>query len=152
MVNIEKGGCKNIRSRVIEKSSGKNRRVTARKATQRTLHASRRISIAFSIVELSGPRPLRWGMGIVFRPRIWDHGALAFSFEVQPTSQTTAAGRVATPPTSTQLHASTVTSILGYPISLAYTMRKFSLLSNKPRLVAPFYDGYIYPYGQCRSL
>jgi len=64
-------------------------------------------------------------MDIVFRPRIWDHGALTFSFEAQPTFQTTAAGRVATSPTSTPPHAS-ITSTLDYPISLAYTMQKFS--------------------------
>ena len=74
--------------------------------------------------ELSGPRPLRRGMDIVFRPRIWDHGALTFSFKALPIFRATAAGRVATPPTPTPPHANT-TSTLDCPISLAYTMRKF---------------------------
>ena len=67
---------------------------------------------------------MRRGMDIVFRPRIWDHGALTFSLEARPIFRATAAGRVATPPTPTPPHAST-TSTLDYPISLAYAMRKF---------------------------
>jgi len=63
------------------------------------------------------------GMDIVFRPRIWDHGALTFSFEARPTFQTTAAGRVATPPTPTPPHAS-ITLARDCPISSAYMMRK----------------------------
>ena len=67
---------------------------------------------------------MRRGVDIVFRPRIWDHGALTFSFEARPIFRATAAGRVATPPTPTPPHVST-TSTLDCPISLAYTMRKF---------------------------
>ena len=67
---------------------------------------------------------MRRGVDIVFRPRIWNHGGLTFAFEARPIFRATAAGRVATPPTPTPSHAST-TSTLDYPISLAYTMRKF---------------------------
>ena len=69
-------------------------------------------------------------MDIVFKPRIWDHGTLTFSFEAQPTFQITAAGRVATPPTLIPPHASITSTLeseaIFLPIALRLNLISFS--------------------------
>ena len=66
--------------------------VTVRKATTCT-HESRRVSRAFYIRELSGPRPLRRVVDIVSRLRIWSRGAKAILLDNRPALQVTGSGR-----------------------------------------------------------
>ena len=69
--------------------------------------------------ELSGPRPLRWAVDIVSKPRFWNHGAKAVSLEAQPAFRVTGSGRAPTLPTSS-LPSSGVVPVSNVPISLTY--------------------------------
>ena len=65
----------------------------------------RSIELTTSVRELSGPRPFRRVVDIVFKPRIWNCGAKAISLENRPTLQVTGSGRTAISSASTVPHA-----------------------------------------------
>jgi hypothetical protein len=73
--------------------------------------------------ELSGPRPLRWAVGIASKPRICNPGAKSVSLEAHPTYQVTGSGRTPNLPKSRPLDTG-VAPVLECSIPPTYATQK----------------------------
>ena len=83
--------------------------MTVSRATQ--CYRRVQVNIDNLLRELSGPQPLHRDVDIISKPRIWNRGASAVSFETQPAFQTTGGGKGGNPtyfnPTLCQCHLDT---------------------------------------------
>ena len=90
-------------------------------------------------------------VGIISKSRIWNPVPWLFRSNPSQPPKLRRAGMVANSPTSAAPHAGVTSTLNSLLIWRSARGGSSQILSNRPRLVISFYDGYIYPHSPTDS-